>query len=743
MDVVAYTDTLGAAPGETINVYVSCRSGDYDAQLVRLRHGDRNPAGPGFRMTRVSSAIEGSHHGFEQRITTGSHLDISNVTLPQGSVTIGMWIWPTLLGKGRQVLVSYEALACPRITLAIDASGRLTVEYGEFREALSEVLVTRIWYFVAATFDSQSRRVQVIANPRECWPGLDGQIRSATSSAVATSPSTRSVGVLRFACEATTTADPPALTSFYNGKIENPWIFERSLERDELACLWRGEAPAQLPGLFANWDFAQHSDGVEVLDTGPHSLHGRLVNLPARAMKGHAWTGDRYRHLDVPEQYGAIHFHEDDLEDAGWRMSFSLPLPRELPSGIYAIHLRSARGEDYVPFYVRPGPQQDRKRIALLVPSLTYLAYANEQLANRPGLLESLSKCGMASATAASYPATPADRYITQNRLLSLYDLHADGSGVCYASKLRPLLGMRPDYYMTLLGEAGAPHLLTADLHLVDWLEEKGFEYDVITDEDLDEHGQTLIGSYRAVLTGTHPEYYTASMRDALDSYLKAGGRLMYLGGNGFYWVTSLHRSRHAIEVRRGLGTRAWMADVAEEHHSTTGERGGLWKFRSRPPNTLVGTGFTAQGVGDPGRPYRRTEASYSREFADVFEGVHGDLIGDFPNLVLAYGAAGFEVDRADREQGTPLNTVVLASARVGGNTYQEVIEELPTATLPAMRDTMNDKLRADMTWLTYPNGGVVLAVSSILWCGSLSWNGYNNDVSQVTENVLRIFLRA
>jgi hypothetical protein len=51
-------------------------------------------------------------------------------------------------------------------------------------------------------------------------------------------------------------------------------------------------------GLVASWDFA---DGIgahgiphdRVIDTSGHRLQDRCVNMPARAMTGHNWTGAR------------------------------------------------------------------------------------------------------------------------------------------------------------------------------------------------------------------------------------------------------------------------------------------------------------------------------------------------------------------------------------------------------------------------------------------------------------------
>jgi N,N-dimethylformamidase len=45
------------------------------------------------------------------------------------------------------------------------------------------------------------------------------------------------------------------------------------------------------------------------------------------------------------------------------------------------------------------------------------------------------------------------------------------------------------------------------------------------------------------------------------------------------------------------------------------------------------------------------------------------------------------------------------------------------------------------MVLFEHANGGAVFSVGSISWTGSLSANGYDNDVSRITEKVLRRFL--
>ena len=268
-----------------------------------------------------------------------------------------------------------------------------------------------------------------------------------------------------------------------------------------------------------------------------------------------------------------------------------------------------------------------------------------------------------------------------------------------------------------------------------------GYDYDVATDEDLHNEGAPLLSKYEVVVTGAHPEYYSGNMLDGLEGYLQNGGRLMYLGGNGFYWITSFDPERpHIIEMRRRQGTRMSEAAPGEYHHSTTGEPGGLWRYRGRPPQRLVGIGFTAQGVDD-GSPYRRQPGSFHPDAEFIFEGVGADeIIGNFESPVLKYGAAGLELDRYDPELGSPSNAIVLASSYGHSDYYQRVVEEVGI-NAGNFGGTVHSEVRSDLVYFETPNNGAVFSVGSIAWCASLSYNNFENNVSRITGNVLNRFL--
>jgi len=80
-------------------------------------------------------------------------------------------------------------------------------------------------------------------------------------------------------------------------------------------------------------------------------------------------------------------------------------------------------------------------------------------------------------------------------------------------------------------------HLVRAEVWVTTWLdslanENAKYAYDMYSDVDLD---QAPLGKYAVVILSTHPEYWSDSMRTNLEAYLKAGGHLIYVGGNGLY----------------------------------------------------------------------------------------------------------------------------------------------------------------------------------------------------------------
>ena len=116
MQLVGYSDRLSAAPGETIAFMVNSAHPTYDAEIVRLDHGDPNPRGPGLIEQAVETPVNGTIPGRIQQIHSGSYIIVGDGPSLRctGSFTIQAWIWPTTPGKGVQGLVAKWAKAAPR-----------------------------------------------------------------------------------------------------------------------------------------------------------------------------------------------------------------------------------------------------------------------------------------------------------------------------------------------------------------------------------------------------------------------------------------------------------------------------------------------------------------------------------------------------------------------------------------------------------------------------------------------------
>ena len=723
MPIVGYTDRLTVEPGQTVDFKISCAETGFRASLVRLIHGDANPSGPGFKSQAIPSSIEGEHPGRRQVLHAGSYVRIPHRTglTPAASFSIHLWMWINTSASGRQTLLSQGVVATGGYALCLDA-GRIAARVGDQVVTVASPILPRRWYSVAAVFDAAvgEVRLDVVSTAINRGP----QHHRAASSIGMPDPGAADVLIAAEQLGGGLTG------SFYNGKIDAPRIYPTALNGAVLEVIRQDTLIHAKGSPLAAWDFAKDISNWTVTDA-IGGFHGHTVNKPMRGATGHNWDGSETSWAHVPAQYGAIHFHDDDLADAGWDTTFAWTVPDDLPSAVYAAHVTAGDDEDYLPVFVRPRRGRPIARIALLIPTFSYLAYANEQLLDNPPLLDR-----------GDHPSNPRDRYVVENRLLSLHDRHSDGSGVCYSSRLRPVVNMRPKCNVAWIGGGkGAPHQFNADLHIVDWLHENGYDADIYTDEDLHREGHALLAPYKAVLTGSHHEYWSGEMVDAAQGYLQDGGRLLSLCGNGMDRVAQLDpETGTSVEIRRrGPATRMWEPEPGEEHLSSTGELGGSWRYRGRGPQSWIGVGHTAQTAG-AGRPFRRTEQSHDPDVAFIFDGVDGDLIGDFPCLVNGHGAAGFEIDHADPALGTPAETIILATADGFDEDGSGAIDAVLSSD-PSQGEARSPLVRADMTFLRYPAGGAVFSVGSIAWAGCLSHNGYDNDVSRITRNVLEAFI--
>ena len=300
----------------------------------------------------------------------------------------------------------------------------------------------------------------------------------------------------------------------------------------------------------------------------------------------------------------------------------------------------------------------------------------------------------------------------------SSYDCHLDGTDICYVSRRRPNLNMRPGH----VRREG----YTSDLDLVAWLDQLDTSYDVVTDEDLHRGGPALLQRYQVALTGTHPEYMSARMFDAIALWTTTGaGRLMYLGGNGFSMNVNFDAERPWIMENRRveLWERGEEFQRSEAFNSTDGRRGGYFTASGRQPAEVTGVESATMGF-DHSYPYVLSEAARRPEAAFVFEGVTGGIIGDFG--ALGGGVVGQEWDNAAGHQFGPGHLIL-------GSSHDHTL-------VPPLFGAVRPDYHADLV-LYLHSRRAVFSVSSMAWCAALSHDHYANEIERITHNVLGRFL--
>lgn len=675
----------------------------------------------------------GQRQGRFQTAQPGSYGYVPNwgpPTVAQG-LQVSFYIQPWLLDCSHaQTLVStLDPAADTGFSIALNSQGSLDIRVGT--EHKIEVVSTgltpqkKTWSKIKLQFDGRSVRVSLTHKSFrvEPIPPPAAFELKLDSEALVFSPGPLLIAASQNnAVDDTRSGPGPRATDFFNGCI------------DRLTLKTCG----QQPSILAKYDFSLDMSSDHIVDISGRGHNGVLINAPTRSVKGHDWDGSECDWTRAKFGYGAIHFHDDDLDDAEWDTDFSITIPSSARSGAYAVEVEAVNGRDMdsITFFVRPTrwTSDNSNKVCLVFSTFTYLAYANERLYDTTRQ----NTADLGPGFDINKALKSAEFYKMQRRRdlgLSVYDRHNDGSGVCFSSSKRPILNVRPGYIMWAFSR---PREFSADLMMLGFLEREGIPYEILTDHDLHERGASALHGFNTLITGSHPEYPSLKSFSAYSAFAREGGNLMYLGGNGFYWVSALDSARpHRLEVRRGdIGVRPYSLPGGEHVNNLDGQRGGLWRSRGMSCNTLFGVGFCAQGTG-LGVPYRRTETSKNPELSWMFTGVIADLIGEHG---FGGGASGDEIDRYDVENGSPESALTLATSIGHSDDFGIAIEDLSYPALNTL-GTQTNLIRSDVVYYVGAGGGAVFSVGSINWYCSLAWEGYDNDVARLTGNVIKGFL--
>jgi N,N-dimethylformamidase len=721
MDVQAYFEEWSRLPGETVRMAISTKHESVRATLERITRGPSNEdSGNASRSFGVPiPGLDVTVPGVEQPTAVGSYAELPLGGAFGPSFALHFWFYSSVPGwDDPQTLVAGASGEGGTFALAIQKSELVASVRGQSC-SFGLTVQPLVWYSAVLSVDCHHDKSEILLHIKQV-KGLPGPA-AVRHARVAFEGAVGRFDKLLLATRAISPIGSAA--DGFNGKIDSPVFFYRALVEQEYAPLLAGaRGNADLA-----WSFAENFRSREIREVAGRAPNGVIRNGAERAVTGRNWTGLADSFVAAPDEYGAIYFHSDEMIDSGWDYNLSFELPKDLKSGVYAVRLEVGGRADLYPLFVRA--TNEGADVVFVAPTNTYLAYANDHFA----------ASDMSAIMGHERVVSEDEAFINAHPEfgLSCYDRHRDGSPVRYSSRRRPLLNTRPHYPNWL---TGSYRHFPVDLFFLAWLERLPHSYHVVTDEDVHARGSQLLSKYKVVVTGSHPEYWTNKALTALENYALGGGRILYLGGNGLYWVTSIDPDRPwIIEVRRdNSGLRSWDAPIGERNHVHTGEPGGLWRYRGRGPNTLVGVGFATEGFSK-GKGYKRAAASYEPQFKAFFDGVSEDVIGE--EGYILDGAASDECDRYDLALGSPAHATILASATGFGPEYLMVPEDLPTPMPNSDGPNRPDKVRADMVYVPIAGGGEIFSVGSIGFVGAMAWNDFKNNTARLLDNVLAEFV--
>jgi hypothetical protein len=200
-------------------------------------------------------------------------------------------------------------------------------------------------------------------------------------------------------------------------------------------------------------------------------------------------------------------------------------------------------------------------------------------------------------------------------------------------------------------GSAGWPNY---ELPFVQWAEAAGYAFDYAANADL-ESVPGLLDGRRLYLSVGHDEYWSWGMRDAVESFVRAGGNACFFSGNTSFWQVRLEDDGRTMIAYKQQFEDDPVYGTADERLTTS-----IWSDRvvDRPENAMTGVTFVHGGYHRIGRAVGSGAGGYTVYRPDhwVFDGTgvaYGDLVG------AAAVTVGYECDGCDfvMRDGVPVPT--------------------------------------------------------------------------------------
>ncbi|MBT5902738.1 hypothetical protein N9Y63_00555 [Akkermansiaceae bacterium] len=206
--------------------------------------------------------------------------------------------------------------------------------------------------------------------------------------------------------------------------------------------------------------------------------------------------------------------------------------------------------------------------------------------------------------------------------------------------------------------------------HFVAWAEKQEIPLAFAVNSDLEFHPD-ILKKRRLVISVGHDEYWSAPMRDHLESFIGDGGNVAFFSGNTCCWQVRSEDDGNALTCWK----QTYQSDPVFEAGKSQALLSSLWSHHliDRPENTLTGVGFLWGGYHKSHGQHMDGSGAFTAHRTNhwIFKGTdlkRGDAIGG-KHTVVGYECDGCEIEWRDKlpfpthRDGTPKNFKILATA--------------------------------------------------------------------------------
>jgi N,N-dimethylformamidase len=586
--VHAYPMEHSVAGGDTLELCVSS-STPYRLSICRLGLKVDDPAG--------DTVIErfGKSPANPQAVHPGSYVHVAKrIEGPLRAITLECWLRPWDSKRSQGIISQRDTDSREGLSLEIGPDGSVGFYLGDGTRPVEQalhrtkagVLARNQWYHLVATWDGRRKRVFVDAKEAGAWD---------FAGLVLPGGHDLRLGAL---------GRDGSADDFLDGDLAMPALYDRALSPDEVRARFaaKGFEPARGEGVLACWPLAEER-GERVADGSGHDRHGRIINHGTWMIGGPSFEVNvprfgGYDPLKDARRGHGLRLASDDLFDCRWTVTHRWQVPADAPSGIYVARMEfEAEGKPrlyHCTFIVRRAPRRKKAPVLLVAATNTWRAYSGTPFALTPEPLH----VGWSTKGIEKDPrGLPA---------FCFYREHAAGQGTYHVGLRMPWPAAGP--YVLYGVPTRYSHLARADRFSQVWLEEQGYDHDVVSDLDL-HRDPGLLRGYKAVMIVGHNEYWSEPMYRSLDGYLRGGGNLIVLSGNTMFWRVSFNDEGTVMECRKAdaAGRQVPATRRGEAWHSDDGHRGGMMRECGLPGINLIALdclGFNAPSQAEQFGPY-------------------------------------------------------------------------------------------------------------------------------------------